>query len=71
MSFTFSRLATSTTVTRPASRLLTKAWRESALKAISWWPSPVARVATVLRVWVSITLTPPCSPRRALLPTQR
>ncbi len=53
----------------PSSRLVTKAKRLSLLKAISWWPLPVARCLRILRLAVSITVTPESSADGALLPT--
>ncbi|MNN09288.1 hypothetical protein D3C81_1221660 [compost metagenome] len=63
------RLAMSTMLRVPSSRLLTKAKRLSLLKAISWCPAPVARCLIGLRLAVSITVTPDCPSCAPLLPT--
>ena len=65
------RVATSITVTVPALRLLTKASLLSTENVISWWPAPVATKPTLLRVSVSMTVTPLAASSFGLLPTHR
>ncbi len=69
--FTFRSVATSTAVTVPSSRLVTKTVAPSGAKAISWWPRPVATEPARSRVPVSSTVTPPRPASAESFATQR